>query len=102
MLVYNNILCARNDRDAALKFEGGFVWFNYNLIHNGFTPGVNNGPSTIFAAPGFASGGFFDLGSNSPGVDAGLTQFGRFGLDVDGKFRIVGDKVDIGAKEFAF
>ena len=102
VLVYNNILCARNGRDAALKFDGGFVWFNFNLIHNGLTPGVNNGSGTVFAAPGFDPNGFFDLRSDSPGVDAGLTQFGRFGLDVDGRFRIVGGQVDIGAKEFAF
>jgi len=102
VLVYNNILCANNNRDAALKFEGGFVWFNFNLIHNGFTPGVNNGRNTVFAPPSFDPNGFFDLRSNSPAVYAGLTQSGRFPLDVDGKFRLVGDKVDIGAKEFPF
>ncbi len=102
VLVYNNILCANNNRDAALKFEGGFVWFNFNLIHNGLTPGVNNGRNTIFSPPAFDPNGFFDLRSNSPAVDAGLTQSGRFGLDVDGKFRSSGDGIDIGAKEFAF
>jgi parallel beta-helix repeat protein len=102
VLVYNNILSANDNRDAALKFEGGFVWFNFNLIHNGFTPGVNNGRNTIFSPPGFDPNGFFDLGANSPGVDAGLNQSGRFGLDVDGKFRSSGNGIDIGAKEFAF
>ena len=66
------------------------------------TPGVNNGDETIFASPDFDPNGFFDLRSNSPAVDAGLTQFGRFGLDVDGSFRIVGDAIDIGAKESPF
>ncbi len=102
MLVYNNILCATNNRNAAIKFEGGFAWFNFNLIHSGPTPGVNNGRDSIFAPPEFDPNGFFNLRSSSPAVDAGLTQSGRFGLDVDGKYRIVGDGVDIGAKEFAF
>ena len=102
VLVFNNILSANDNRYAALKFEGGFVWFNFNLIHNGMTPGVNNGDETIFASPDFDPNGFFDLRSNSPAVDAGLTQFGRFGLDVDGSFRIVGDVIDIGAKESPF
>lgn len=102
VLVFNNILCANVNKNAALRFEGGFVWFDYNLIHNGQTPGVNNGGNTIYAVPGFDPNGFFDLLSNSPGVDSGLTQGGRFPLDVDGKGRIVGGGVDIGAKEFAF
>jgi parallel beta-helix repeat protein len=102
VLVFNNILCANDNRDAALKFEGGFVWFNFNLIHNGFTPGVNNGPGTIFASPEFDPNGFFELGANSPAIDSGLTQFGRFPLDVDGRDRIVGDQIDIGAKESRF
>lgn len=102
VLVYNNILSANTNRNAAIKFEGGFVWFNFNLIHNGLTPGVNNGNRTIYGPPGFDADGFFDLLETSPAIDSGLTQFGRFGLDVDGKFRIVGDAVDIGAKEFAF
>ncbi|QEG22975.1 right-handed parallel beta-helix repeat-containing protein [Mariniblastus fucicola] len=102
VLVYNNILCASDNRNAALKFEGGFVWFNFNLIHNGFTPGVNNGRDTIFAAPDFDPAGFFAPKRSSPAIDSGLTQFGRFGLDVDGKFRISGDAIDIGAKEYPF
>jgi parallel beta-helix repeat protein len=102
VLVFNNILRANTNRNAALKFEGGFVWFDYNLIHFGPTPGVNNGSNTIFGAPGFDPNGFFDLSSNSSAVDAGLTQNGRFPLDVDGKVRIVGDAIDIGAKEFPF
>ena len=102
VLVYNNILRANDNRNAAFKFEGGFVWFNFNLVYNGFTLGVNNGPNTIFAAPEFDPNGFFDLDVNSPAIDAGLTQQGRFGLDVDGNFRMFGEAVDIGAKEFAF
>ena len=102
VLVYNNILVANNDRNAAIKFEGGFVWFNFNLIHNGPTLGVNNGRNTIFAQPQFDPDRFFDLRPSSPAVDAGLNQTGRFGLDVDGKFRQSGDGIDIGAKEYAF
>lgn len=102
VLVFNNILCANDNRNAALKFEGGFVWFNFNLIHNGPVLGVNNGGQTIFGSPRFDPNGFFDLSRNSPALDAGLTQPGRFGLDVDGKFRESGNAVDIGAKEFAF
>ena len=99
VLVYNNILCANTNKSAALKFEGGFVWFDRNLIHNGPTPGVNNGRNTVFSVPGFDPNGFFDLLPSSRGVDAGLTQNGRFPLDVDGKNRIVNGAVDIGAKE---
>ena len=102
VLVFNNILCANANKYAALKFEGGFVWFDYNLIHNGPTPGANNGPNTVFAVPGFDPNGFFDLRSHSRAVDAGLFQSGRFPLDVDGKERIVGHSIDIGAKEFAY
>jgi parallel beta-helix repeat protein len=102
VLVYNNILCANNNKNAALKFEGGRVWFNFNLIHNGPALGMRNGPDTIYQSPRFDSEGFFTLGSNSPAIDAGLTHPNGFGLDVDGKPRIVGPRVDIGAKEFAF
>lgn len=102
VLVFNNILSARVDRYAALKFEGGYVWFDFNLVYNGPSVGVNNGPNTIYRSPHFDPNGFFDLSQNSPAVDAGLTQFGRFGLDVDGKIRISGDAIDIGAKEFAY
>jgi len=102
VLVFNNILCANDNRYAALKFEGGFVWFNFNLVHNGPVIGVSSGSQTIFAAPRFDPNGFFDLLRTSPALDAGLTQSGRFGLDVDGKFRQSGRAIDIGAKEFAF
>lgn len=102
VLVYNNILCANDNRNAALSFESGFVWFNFNLIHNGITPGVNNGRNTIFASPDFDPNGFFDLRSSSPAIDSALLQSGRFGLDVDGKFRMSGGGIDIGAKEYAF
>ena len=101
VLVFNNVLSARTGRDAALQFDGGFVWFDFNLVHNGDTVGVNNGANTIFRSPRFDPEGFFDLRSDSPAIDAGLTQFGRFGLDVDGEIRISGDAIDIGAKEFA-
>ncbi len=102
VLVFNNILCASDNRNAGLKFEGGFVWFNFNLVHNGPVLGVANGSGTVFDSPQFADDGFFDLSRNSPAVDAGLTQRGRFGLDVNGQFRQSGRAIDIGAKEFAF
>lgn len=102
VLVFNNILCANDNRNAALRFEGGFVWFNYNLVHNGPVLGVANGRNTIFSSPRFDPNGFFELSRNSPAIDAGLTQSGRFGLDVDGRFRQSGRAIDIGAKEFPF
>ena len=101
VLVFNNILFAREHGNAAFEYGDGFVWFDFNLVHNGPTVGVHNGANTVYSAPFFNPHGFFDLRADSPAVDAGLTQFGRYGLDVDANIRISGDAVDIGAKEFA-
>lgn len=100
VLVWNNLLFAREGRNVALQFEPtGQIWWDYNLLHNGPVFQVNNGPNTIYANPLFTSG-TFEPRAGSPAINSGLTSQFVFPLDVNGKARIVEGATDRGASEF--
>ena len=98
VLVYNNLLFARFGRDVNLQFQSRNIWWNYNLLFNGSSSGVNNGRNTIFSQP-FFKPGTFELESFSPAIDAGLTNQNVFGLDVNGNRRVQSGRVELGAIE---
>src|SRR5262249_27110544 len=65
-------------------------------------PTPNNGRGNITDAPLFVNQAAtnFRLQSNSPCINAGNNTYGSFSTDLDGRPRIVGGTVDIGAYEF--
>ncbi len=66
------------------------------------TPRPATGVGNITSAPLFVdySGGNLRLQSNSPGINAGNNSYVTTSTDLDGRPRIVGAKVDMGAYEF--
>jgi hypothetical protein len=97
--VYNNILFARGGKNVALQYDSWSVWWDYNVLFNGPSFQVNNGSSTIYQNPQFQPGSL-RLRASSPAINVGLTHNGVFPFDVDGQPRVVGGRVDRGAKEF--
>ena len=72
------------------------------LIYSCTAPQPTNGVGNITNAPLFMdqASGNLRLQSNSPCINAGLNAFAAAGPDLDGKQRIVGYTVDMGAYEF--
>ena len=113
--------CTVTDNSA---FEGGGVYFAvlnnciiyYNNAAPGFAPNFrgeapNNscitplppdGVENISVPPLFVNrvGGNFRLQSNSPCINAGNNSYVVATADLDGRPRVVGDRVDIGAYEY--
>lgn len=99
VLVYNNILFAREGKNVALQFDSSNAWWNFNVMFNGPLFQVSPGANAKFTNPRFQSG-TFRLRSNSPAINMGLTQQGVFPFDLDGQLRLVGGLIDAGCKEF--
>ncbi|MEL7498054.1 MAG: right-handed parallel beta-helix repeat-containing protein [Planctomycetota bacterium] len=97
--VYNNVLFAREGKNIALQFDSTRVWWDYNVMFNGSLFQVNAGPNTRFAHPLFQPGSL-RLRSFSPAINLGLTHANVYPVDVDGQPRVIGNRIDAGAKEF--
>jgi hypothetical protein len=86
---------------------GGYVGTGSYLVggqmfYSSTTPLPTNGFGNIANAPLFmdAAAGDFRLQSNSPCINAGRNTAAPAGLDLDGKLRVIGGTVDMGAYEF--
>ena len=94
--VFNNIAVSGSGEDTFLASNRAFDLTFQNNISDGSVNGFNTA-GNFLADPGFVNG-TFELGANSPAVDAGLSIDDAFSVDVLGQDRIVG-QIDIGAVE---
>jgi hypothetical protein len=80
----------------------GANYFDSTLNYCSTTPQPANGVGNITNAPLFVdyAGGNLRLQPNSPCINAGLNAYAPGPTDLDGRPRIVGGTVDIGAYEF--
>ena len=92
-IVYNN-----SSTNGANYDPNGYSTLNYSCT----TPLPTNGFSNITNAPLFVdyAGGNLRLQSNSPCINAGNNAYVTNSTDLDGRRRIVGGTVDMGAYEF--
>ncbi len=91
----NNCILYYNTADGSPNYSGGSL--NYCCT----TPLPSSGAGNIIAEPLFAGRllGNLRLQTNSPCIDAGLIAPTTGDTDLDGRPRIVGGKVDMGAYE---
>jgi hypothetical protein len=94
----NNSIAYFNDAAQSANYDTDFSTLNYSCT----TPLPPTGVGNITNAPLFVdlASGNLRLQSNSPCINAGLNAFAPADSDLDGKERIRGDTVDIGAYEF--
>ncbi len=110
MLIYNEYTNnSGNVVDYNLYFapggssEANWTWKNKEYTgFSAYKKGTGNDAHSLFIDPKFvnAAGGDFHLQSSSPAIDAGDTDRAIIGtLDIDGKPRVQGAAVNIGAYE---
>lgn len=93
----NNCIAYDNSAPDGGNYSGP-VFFSYSATLPQPTYGIGNfANAPLFMDP---TAGDFRLQSNSPCINAGLNAYAAAGPDLDGKPRIVGGTVDIGAYEF--
>lgn len=92
----NNCILFFNSATNGPNFSGGT--FNYCCV----TPMPTNGLNNFTNPPLFVdyAGGNLRLQSNSPCINAGLNSYCSESTDLDGRPRIVGGTVDLGAYEY--
>jgi predicted outer membrane repeat protein len=98
-----------NGGDEIRNYDGTTITITYSDIWGGFTGEGNIDTDPCFVDPGYrdASGGWFDgdyhLLPDSPCIDAGDPNYVAEPdeTDLDGKPRVIGGRIDMGAYEYS-
>ena len=95
----NNCIVYYNTSSAGMNYEG---WPSSTFYYCCITPLPTYGFANITSAPLFvdSANGNLRLQSNSPCINAGNSYYVTTTTDLDGRPRVVGGRVDIGAYEF--
>jgi hypothetical protein len=94
-IVYNNTTSYLGPNYYATQYDRPMTLNNCCT-----TPLPPDGTGNFTSAPGFVSASDLRLQSNSPCIDAGNNSYNTNSIDFNGRPRVVGASVDIGAYEF--
>jgi hypothetical protein len=107
LILANNIVAFNSS--GVMQETSQALFYNNDVFGNGTDYGALNSSDpiaangNISADPLFANraGGDYRLKPGSPAIDTGSGTYVRFDLDLDGRPRVAGPRVDIGAYEYS-